>query len=165
MAREGVSLDDMPEEKGWSPTINIGTSVLIPENYVPDLGVRMSLYRRLSDLIEPDDVENFAAEMIDRFGDLPDEVQNLINIVTIKQLCKKAGISSVEAGPKGAVIAFHNNTPPNVEKLMHWMTSKGGTIKLRPDQKLSIVKAGWENPVKRVKGVQNLVRELVSLVP
>jgi len=163
MAREGVSLDDMPEEKGWSPTINIGTSVLIPETYVPDLGVRMSLYRRLSDLIEPDDVENFAAEMIDRFGDLPDEVQNLINIVTIKQLCKKAGVSSVEAGPKGAVLAFHNNTPPNIEGLMHWMTSKGGAIKLRPDQKLSIVKAGWENPVKRVKGVQALMRELVEL--
>lgn len=163
MAREGVSLDDLPEEKGWSPTINIGTSVLIPETYVPDLGVRMSLYRRLSDLLEPDDVENFAAELIDRFGDLPDEVQNLINIVTIKQLCKKAGISSVEAGPKGAVMAFHNNTPPNIEGLMHWMTSKGGALKLRPDQKLVAIRA-WDSPVKRVKGVRDLMRELSELI-
>ena len=162
MAREGVSLDDMPEEKGWSPTINIGTSVLIPETYVEDLGVRMSLYRRLSDLIEPDDVENFAAELIDRFGDLPEEVQNLLDIVSIKQLCKKAGISSIEAGPKGAVMAFHNNTPPDVEGLMHWMTSKGGALKLRPDQKLVAIRH-WDTPAKRVKGVQSLMKELSAL--
>jgi len=162
MAREGVSLVDLSEEKSWSPTINIGTSVLIPETYVPDLGVRMSLYRRLSDLLEPDDVENFAAELIDRFGDLPDEVQNLINIVAIKQLCKKAGISSVEAGPKGAVMAFHNNAPPNIEGLMHWMTSKGGALKLRPDQKLVAIR-NWDSPVKRVKGVQSLMKELSAL--
>jgi len=162
MAREGVSLDDLPEDKGWSPTINIGTSVMIPESYVPDLGVRMSLYRRLSELLEPDDVENFAAELIDRFGDLPDEVQNLITIVTIKQLCKKAGISSVEAGPKGVVMAFHNNTPPNIEGLMHWMTSKGGTLKLRPDHKLVSIR-NWETPAKRVKGVQNMMKELATI--
>ena len=159
MAREGVSLDDLPEEQGWSPTINIGTSVLIPETYVEDLGVRMSLYRRLSDLIEPEDVEAFAAELIDRFGDLPEEVQNLLDIVVIKQLCKKAGISSVEAGPKGAVLTFHNNTPPNVDSLMNWMTSKGGALKLRPDQKLVAIRH-WDSPSKRVKGVQSLMKDL-----
>jgi len=140
----------------------MGTSVLIPEDYVQDLGVRMSLYRRLSDLVEGDDVENFAAELIVRFGDLPDEVQNLLDIVSIKQLCKKAGISSVEAGPKGAVMAFYNNTPPNVEGLMHWMTSKGGALKLRPDQKLVAIRA-WDTPMKRVKGVQVLMKELSSI--
>lgn len=162
MAREGVDLDDMPQEQGWSPTINIGTSVLIPETYVEDLGVRMSLYRRLSDLLEPEDTESFAAELIDRFGNLPEEVQNLLDIVAIKQLCKKAGVSSVEAGPKGAVFAFHNNAPPNVDGLMNWMTSKGGTIKLRPDQKLVAIR-NWDTPVKRVKGVQSLMKDLSSL--
>ncbi len=162
MAREGVSLDDMPAEKGWSPTINIGTSVLIPETYVEDLGVRMSLYRRLTDLIEPEDVEAFAAELIDRFGDLPDEVQNLLDIVAIKQLCKKAGISSVEAGPKGAVLTFHENTPPNIEGLMHWVTSQRGAIKLRPDQKLVAIRQ-WDTPTKRARGVHSLMKELSSL--
>ena len=162
MAREGVSLDDMPAEKGWSPTINLGTSVLIPETYVEDLGVRMSLYRRLSDLIEPDDIENFAAELIDRFGDLPSEVQNLLDIVAIKQMCKKAGIASIEAGPKGAVIAFHNDAPPNIEGLMHWMTEKRGSVKLRPDQKLAIIR-GWEDIKHRTRGFKSLVSELTQL--
>lgn len=162
MAREGVDLDDLPADQAWSPTINVGTSVLIPETYVPDLGVRMSLYRRLSDLLEPEDIESFAAELIDRFGDLPDEVQNLIHIVKIKQLCKKAGVSSVEAGPKGAVIGFHENTPPNLEGLMHWMTSKGGAIKLRPDHKL-VAMRHWDTPSKRVKGTHTLMKELSEL--
>jgi len=162
MAREGVSLDDMPPEKGWSPTINIGTSVLIPETYVEDLGVRMSLYRRLTDLIEPEDVEAFAAELIDRFGDLPEEVGNLLDIVAIKQLCKKAGISSVEAGPKGAVLTFHENIPPNVDGLMGWIATQRGAIKLRPDQKLVAIRQ-WDSPVKRVKGVQSLMKELSAL--
>ena len=163
MAREGVSLDDMPDRDEWSPTINLGTSVLIPETYVEDLGVRMSLYRRLTDLIDPEDIESFAAELIDRFGDLPEEVQNLLDIVSIKQLCKKAGVSTVEAGPKGAVIGFHKDTPPNVEGLMHWITSKAGTVKLRPDQKLAVIR-GWDTPAKRVKGAKSLMKDLSDLV-
>ncbi|MEZ5815215.1 MAG: transcription-repair coupling factor [Alphaproteobacteria bacterium] len=162
MAREGVSLDDLPKEQGWSPVINIGTSVLIPENYVPDLGVRMSLYRRLTELVEQEDIEAFAAELIDRFGNLPQEVQNLLDIVAIKQLCKKAGISSVDAGPKGAVIGFYNDTPPNIAGLMGWIAEQRGAVKLRPDQKLVAIRH-WDSPAKRVKGAQRLMNELSAL--
>lgn len=162
-ARAGVDFDDLPDDQSWSPTIALGTSVLIPEGYVPDLSVRMSLYRRLQDLIEPADIDSFAAELIDRFGEYPDEVQNLLDIVTIKQLAKRAGISNVEAGPKGAVLTFHNNTPPNVDGLMGWMTSKAGAVKLRPDQKLAIIRT-WDTPTRRVKGVQGLMGDLAELV-
>jgi len=160
-AREGSDFAEA-EDKHWSPQINIGTSVLIPETYVEDLGVRMSLYRRLSELQSPDDIEGFAAELIDRFGEIPDEVTNLLDIVTIKQLSYKAGVAHVEAGPKGAVIGFHNDAPPNVEALMQWMVQKGGALKLRPDQKLVAIRQ-WETPAKRVKGVQSLMKELAAL--
>ena len=162
MAREGVDMDDIAANENWSPQINLGTSVLIPDHYVEDLGVRMSLYRRLQDLLTPDDIEHFAAEMIDRFGALPDEVQNLLDIVEIKQLCKTAGIAQIDAGPKGAVIAFHNNTPPNVAGLMGWMQEKVGTVKLRHDQKLVAMRV-WEKPAQRAKGARNLVGELAKL--
>lgn len=161
MARHGVDLDDVPEET-WSPNINIGTSVLIPENYVEDLGVRMSLYRRLTDLHEPDDIESFAAEMIDRFGELPEEFENLLDIVAIKQMCKRAGVASVEAGPKGAVIGFHKDTPPNIAGIMGWIGEQHGVVKLRPDQKLVAIRH-WDSADKRVKGVQRLMKELVQV--
>lgn len=164
MAKAGVDIDsvDMAEEQ-WSPQINMGTSVLIPETYVEDLSIRMSLYRRLADLHGRDDIESFAAEMIDRFGDIPEEFENLLDIVGIKQLCRKAGVSHVEAGPKGAVIGFHNNTHKNPQKIMQWLSEKKGSIKIRPnDQKLVAVRH-WETTDERVKGVQSLMKELASL--
>jgi transcription-repair coupling factor (superfamily II helicase) len=160
LARQGIDPNDVPKES-WTPSINLGTSVLIPERYVEDLGVRMSLYRRLTELETPDDIENFAAELIDRFGKLPHEVENLLDIVSIKQLCKRAGVGSVEAGPKGAVIGYHKDNPPNIPKLMQWISEKRGTVKLRPDQKIVAVRH-WESAPERVKGVQKLMEELVA---
>ena len=160
-AKEGASLEQIQEEN-WSPQINLGISILIPETYVEDLNVRMSLYRRLQDLKDKSDVESFAAELIDRFGELPEEVENLLSIVVIKQLCRQAGVGSVDAGPKGCVLSFHNDAPPNVVGLMQWMGTKAGTAKIRPDQKISIIR-NWEKPVHRLKGVQTILKELASL--
>lgn len=160
--KAGVGLDEPLPDTGWVPNINIGTSVLIPEKYVEDLGVRMSLYRRLSELETEDDIESYAAEMIDRFGELPSEVNNLLDIVKIKQLCKRAGIVQLDAGPKGALLSFHNNTPPNLEKLLAWMSEKPGSVKLRPDQKISVLRV-WDNLKDRVKGVHSLMSDLARL--
>ncbi len=161
-ARAGVSdIEDMQEDK-WSPQINIGASVLIPESYVEDLAVRMSLYRRLNDLIDKEEIEAFAAEMIDRFGELPEEVENLIDILAIKQLCKKAGVSHVDAGPKGAIIEFYKNIPPNIDGLMAWIGKKAGSVKIRPDQKISAIRS-WAKTPERVRGVHRLMQELAEL--
>lgn len=146
----------------WSPNINLGTSVLIPDYYVEDLNVRMSLYRRLSELETKNDIESFAAELIDRFGPIPEEVENLMQIVEIKQLCKAAGVDRVEAGPKGAVIGFHKDSPPNIPGLMKWIQGKTGTVKLRPDQKLVAVRE-WHSGAHRVSGVRSIMRDLSGL--
>ena len=160
-ARHGEDLTiEIPDK--WSPTINLGTSVMIPEHYVEDLSVRMSLYRRLSELESKNDIESFAAELIDRFGPLPDEVENLLQIVEIKQLCRRANVDRVEAGPKGAVIGFHNDSPADITKLMGWLQSKSGTIKLRPDQKLVAVRE-WHQAPQRVTGVRNIMRDLAGM--
>lgn len=163
-ARAGVDLsglDDLPDTR-WSPQINMGTSVLIPESYVTDLGVRMTLYRRLADLQEQEDIESFAAEMIDRFGPLPEEVENLLDIVRIKQLSLRAGVDRVDAGPKGAVIGFYKDSPPNVEGLLQWISGYKGAFKLRPDQKISAARQ-WENPTDRVRGIQSIMKDLAGL--
>jgi len=161
-AREGYDFSDAPDT-GWSPQINLGTSVLIPESYVEDLGVRMALYRRLADLKDEADLDSFAAELIDRFGEFPGEVQNLLDIVVIKQLCRAAGVDSIEAGPKGIVIGFYKNVPPNVEALMAWIGTKGGGIKLRPDQKLFVMRQ-YEDVGRRVTGVKAVMGELADLM-
>jgi len=146
----------------WSPTINLGASVLIPEDYVADLNVRMSLYRRLAGIETREDIDRFAAELIDRFGPLPDEVKHLFEIVTIKQLAKQAGVEKIDAGPKGGTIAFRNNSFANPIKLIQFINQHSGTMKVRPDQKI-VVARDWPTPDDRLAGAKALLTQLAKL--
>ncbi|NBX65446.1 MAG: transcription-repair coupling factor [Proteobacteria bacterium] len=161
-ARNGTGLESAPLDIGWSPSINLGISVLIPESYVADLNVRMSLYRRLATLADEHEVEAFAAELIDRFGPIPPDVENLLKLTTIKALCKKAGIDSLDVGPKGVVVAFRGNTPPNPEGVIAMMAQKAATVRLRPDQKLVYTRA-YTNPAQRLAGALSIAAELAVL--
>jgi transcription-repair coupling factor (superfamily II helicase) len=149
-------------EEQWSPTINVGIPVLLPENYVPDLQVRLGLYRRLSALNESSAIEAFASELADRFGPLPDEVKHLLIVVQIKNYCRQAGISQVDAGPKGALLTFRNKTFRNPQGLVKFMHEHGSDVKLQPDHKL-VFKADWEDGVERLRGTRALVRELATV--
>ena len=146
----------------WSPQINIGTSVLIPETYVPDLDVRMALYRRLAGIESENDIDRFAAELIDRFGALPEEVQHLLDIVAIKALCRAAQVEKIEAGPKGATLTFRNNTFPNPVGLVRLIAEHQSTMRVRPDQKVVIAR-DWPSPQTRLKGVQTTLAQLVRI--
>ena len=137
----------------WSPQINIGTSVLIPDSYVQDLDVRLGLYRRLSELDSRQAIDAFAAELIDRFGPLPEEVEHLLEIVTIKQLCFSAGVEKVDAGPKGATVSFRKNEFANPPGLIEYIAQSEQDVKLRPDQKL-VFKRSWPSAAQRLKGVK-----------
>src|SRR5258708_22606789 len=123
----------------WSPQIDLGGAVLITEGYVPDLNVRMALYRRLSEL-EAHEIESFAAELIDRFGPLPEEVEHLLKIVAIKHLCRAAMVEKIEAGPKGATITFRNNAYPNAGGLVRLITDHARTMKVRPDHNIAAMR-------------------------
>ncbi|TVR79782.1 MAG: transcription-repair coupling factor [Rhodospirillales bacterium] len=154
--------DGTPKEEGWSPQLAIGLSVLIPESYVTDLGVRLGLYRRLGDLTTSQELEGFAAELIDRFGPLPDEVENLLQIVAIKQRCRRAGIDKVDAGPKGAVVSFRGDSFANPAGLVRFIAANAASTKLRPDHKL-VYRRSWETPGDRVAGVRYLVKQLETI--
>jgi transcription-repair coupling factor (superfamily II helicase) len=149
-------------EEAWSPQISLGAPVLIPEEYVPDLNVRMSLYRRLSSLAGKSEIDGFAAELIDRFGPIPEEVENLLKIVSIKQLCHAAEVAKIEAGSKGATISFRNNAFPNPAGLIAFITNERGTMRVRPDQTL-VVMRDWPNAEQRVKGVDRLLTHLSEI--
>jgi transcription-repair coupling factor (superfamily II helicase) len=154
---EGAVIEDQ-----WSPRINLGTSVLIPEDYVPDLQVRLRLYRRLSGVESQDAIERFAAELIDRFGPLPDEVTHLLDVVEIKGLCRAAGVEQIDAGPKGAEVDFRNRSFANPERLIAFICEQGARVKLQPDHRL-IFYADWETPEERLAGTRDLLKRLVEI--
>jgi transcription-repair coupling factor (superfamily II helicase) len=146
----------------WSPQITIGTPVLIPDNYVPDLGVRLGLYRRIAGLADRREIDGFAAELIDRFGTLPTEVENLLEIIAIKRYCREAGIEKLEAGPKGAVISLRDNRFANPAGLVDLIQRNAGTLKLRPDHKI-LYQRNWDDAKIRLTGAAKLVQALAKI--
>ncbi|MCU0728922.1 MAG: transcription-repair coupling factor [Sphingopyxis sp.] len=150
-----------PQEK-FSPVITIDAPILLPEDYIPDLPVRMGLYRRLNELENSDEIESFAAEMIDRFGALPQATKNLLALMSIKMNATRAGIAKLDVGPKGALVAFHQDKPPNVDGLIAYAARLGESAKLRPDSKLAITRA-WPDAAARLNGALQLTRGLAKL--
>ena len=159
MLKAGVT---EPASEKWSPQINVGAPVMIPDEYVPDLTVRLGLYRRLAELDDMNEIDQMAAEIIDRFGPMPDEVKTLLEIVAIKSLCRAANIAKFEAGAKGAVISFRDNRFENPEGLMAWIAKEGSTARVRPDQSLVILR-DWDRMEPRIKGAQRLLETFATL--
>ena len=154
-------MEGLTDEGSWSPQINLGVPVLIPEAYVQDLDVRLGLYRRLSALAKKIELEAFAAELIDRFGKLPTEVDMLLRVVRIKGMCRAAGIAKLDSGPKGAVIQFYQDKFISPSGLAQYLLDSRGTAKIK-DNKL-IVLRDWTNDDKKVKGAYIIARELAVM--
>ncbi|WP_034993632.1 transcription-repair coupling factor [Beijerinckia mobilis] len=146
----------------WSPIITLGTPVTIPEEYVPDLQLRLTLYRRLSTIESEAEIDSFAAEMIDRFGPMPKEVEQLMQLVAIKLLCRKAHVEKLEAGPKGVIVGFRDNAFANPQGLVRYVTQQGSDAKVRADMKIVFAR-DFANPAVRLEGTRQLVRKLASI--
>jgi transcription-repair coupling factor (superfamily II helicase) len=149
-------------DRGWSPQINTGAAVLIPEHYVPDLNVRLALYRRLSDAEQADEREALAAELIDRFGPLPPEADQLLKVVAIKALCREANVAKIDVGPKGALVSFRGDHFANPAGLVDFVQKHPAAWRLRPDQKLS-VKGEWETPKARLAAAERVLADIARL--
>jgi transcription-repair coupling factor (superfamily II helicase) len=149
---------------GFSPQITVDAPIMIPDEYVPDLDLRMGLYRRMNELESKGEIEAFAAEMIDRFGKLPDSTGNLLKVIETKLNCRKAGIVKLDVGPKGALVHFHQDKFENVPGLIDYVGKLKGTARLRPDNKLVISRA-WPDPASRINGALQLSTGLARIAP
>jgi transcription-repair coupling factor (superfamily II helicase) len=151
-------IGEMAGDGAWSPQINLGVPVLIPEAYVPDLDVRLGLYRRLAALTDKVELEGFAAELIDRFGPLPREVNTLLAVVRIKAMCHRAGIARLDGGPKGATVQFHNDRFANPAGLVEFLQDQRGLARIR-DNKV-VVRRDWGKEAERIRGAFAIARDL-----
>ncbi len=148
-------------ETDFTPNISLGLPVLIPDTYVSELPVRLGLYRRIGSLANDAEIEAMGAELADRFGPLPEEVENLLAVVAIKRLCKEAGVEKLDAGPKGVVLGFHRNNFANPAGLVGWVAAQKGVVKLRPDHKIALLR-DMDLPV-RVQAARDMLTNLVRL--
>lgn len=150
------------DRSGLSPQITVDAPIMIPEDYVPDLAVRMALYRRLNDADDQQEIDSLSAEMIDRFGPLPDATANLIKLIEIKRQAIQANIARIDVGAKGTLVSFHNDEFPDPIGLIAYAERLQGTIKLRPDSKLAVTRA-WGDPKARLNGLFQLTKGLSAI--
>jgi transcription-repair coupling factor (superfamily II helicase) len=160
--RQRQGAEALHSDRGWSPLINTGAAVLIPEDYVPDLNVRLSMYRRLSEAEKAQDREALAAELIDRFGPLPPETDSLLKVVAIKGLCRETNVAKIDVGPKGAVLTFRDNSFANPGALLRFIAANQSLWKIRPDEKV-VVKGEWDSPNARLDAAEKILTQLVKL--
>ncbi len=161
MARAGGAALEK-SNAGLSPQITVDAPILIPEDYVPDLAVRMALYRRLNDADSTAEIESMSAEMIDRFGPLPDPTANIVRLIEIKRQAIDAHIAKIDVGARGSLVSFHNDAFPNPAGLIAYAERLEGTIKLRPDNKLVITRV-WGDPKARLNGLYQLTKGLSQI--
>ena len=147
----------------YAPQINVEAPILIPELYVPDLDLRMGLYRRLGEIEDRAGVDEFAAEMIDRFGKLPEETKNLLTIVETKINCRAACIAKLDVGAKGAVVTFIDRGYPDLAGLLAYADRFKGAARLRPDSKL-VVNRDWPTGEARLQGALQISRGLARVL-
>ncbi|WP_443970754.1 transcription-repair coupling factor [Sphingobium sp. CR28] len=150
-------------QDAYSPQINVEAPILIPDDYVPDLDLRMGLYRRINEIEDKGGVEAFAAEMIDRFGPLPAPTQNLLTLIEVKLNCRIAGIAKIDIGPRGALVSFQNDQCRNIAGLLAYVEKVGPVAKLRPDSKLVISRV-WGDPAARLNGALKLSQGLAKSI-
>ncbi len=152
----------LERDRGPSPQITVDAPIMIPEDYVPDLAVRMALYRRLNDASDQQEIESLSAEMIDRFGPLPAPTANLVKLIQIKRQAIEANIAKIDVGAKGSLVSFHEDRFPDPAGLIAYAARLEGTVKLRPDNKLAIIRV-WGNPEARLNGLFQLTKGLSAI--
>ena len=118
--------------------VNLYIPARFPDDYIPDVHLRLTMYKRISSAISNEQLYDLQVETIDRFGLLPDAAKNLFAVAELKLLVKKLDIKSIEAGPKGGKIVFAENPDINLDALMHAIANNPQQFSLKDSQTLQI---------------------------
>ncbi len=161
-ARGRARDSEQAEKADWSPQLNLGIPVLIPDEYVPDLSVRMGLYRRIGALANAAEIDSMAAEMVDRFGKMPAEAEFLLSTVALKLMCRAAGVDRIDAGEKAVVLSLRDNKFAKPDRLIAWLQKNAPLVRLRPDHRVMVQRV-WNDERQRLSGVTSIVSSLAKL--
>ena len=146
----------------WSPQINLGLNVLIPEQFIPNLNTRLYFYRKLAYLSNIGELKEIKNEMLERFGSIPDEVFHLFKITELRVLCKDLSIEKFDLGARGLTIKFRNNKFEKSDELVALISHKKYDLKLRSDQTL-VYNFNKTGEKQRISKAFHFMKELTTL--
>ncbi|MDX2083052.1 MAG: transcription-repair coupling factor, partial [Rickettsiales bacterium] len=148
-------------------TIKLGISLLIPENYIEDLSLRLSFYKKIAAIKNDDDQKNLIDEMTDRFGKISDEILNLMEISKLKTACKKIGVEKLEIisqiNYQGILISFKDNKFANPDALLKMVFSSKNQIKIHAGQKV-LFNCDIKSTKSKIVSAQNVINQLTKLL-
>ncbi len=153
----------LTDEDFYSKDINIElhAPILLPDNYIYDVNERLSIYKRISSCITKNELDELKAEIIDRFGTLPSEAQNLFIISNMKLICQKLGIDSINMNVKYGNIKFADKIHIKFEYLTGLFTSQPQIFKPDSQNKIKITKEIADKD-ERISFIQNLLNEMLE---
>ncbi len=143
------------------PTISLHLSTHIPHLFVPDVHQRLTLYKRIAELLTADEIMEMRAELLDRFGPLPESIDNLLRLVGIKRSCRQLKILKLEAGPKGASLQFHPQPNVNPSAIIELIQKGGGSVVFNHQTNtLGIKNRLWDEEEIRLQALEHLLEKL-----
>jgi transcription-repair coupling factor (superfamily II helicase) len=141
--------------------VNMHLPALIPDDYLPDVNMRLTLYKRLSNCETKEHLHELQVEIIDRFGLLPDPVKVLFQLAELRQLGEKLGLKKIEAGPNGGRLQFTANTLVEPMAIVTMVQSQPSIFRLQNNDQLSFTMA-MDSPAARFEQVNDILQQLLS---
>jgi len=156
-------IKNIKEEKKSDVQVNIKLPILIPDSYIKDLSLRLSLYRRLGEINNKNNFDDFEIEMINRFGAIPFEFKNLIDLVILKSDAAKAKIIRIDVNSSKILIYFNNNFKDYTKKFIDWVT-KNSDITLLDTYKIKIETSNDDNTnmLLHVSKIVNRIKDILA---
>lgn len=159
--RNGTKLDfDAALDQGVE--VNMHLPALIPDDYLPDVNMRLTLYKRLADCKTPSHLHELQVEMIDRFGLLPEPAKVLFQLAELKQIGEKLGLKKIEAGPNGGRLQFTSTTPVEPITIIKMVQKEPDTFRLQSNDQLSFTMP-MDDAKQRFETVNNILGRLLPV--
>lgn len=144
--------------------INLHVPALLPDDYVPDVHLRLILYKRISSAATQNDLRELQVELIDRFGLLPAAARNLIHIASIKQIATALGIEKIDAADAGGYLVFGHESHIDPVALVQLVQNDSQTYKLQGSHRLQF-RRDLSDLESRFKAVEELLGQLTIKQP
>jgi transcription-repair coupling factor (superfamily II helicase) len=152
---------ETPQELAPDPEVHLPVAAYLPEDYVPDIQQRLALYRRLSGRLTPEMIQDLEEELLDRFGPLPAEGRNLLDVVRTKHFLRRLGIKRLDVQDSFAVLHFAQPERLDLARLIDLLKRQPKSFRLTPDQNLWVRLPEAAPPFQRL---QNCLQEVETFV-
>ena len=143
--------------------VNMHLPALIPDGYLPDVNMRLTLYKRLSNCQTKEHLHELQVEMIDRFGLLPDEVKALFQLAELRQFGEQLGLKKIEAGPNGGRLQFTENTTVEPMTIVSMVQNNPAIFRLQNNDQLSFTMP-MDSAEQRFSEVNKILQQLLTAV-